>query len=368
MGAGIVATVISAIKMFNNMSKSTNDTINDLSVEILNLSKKSQAIDTAISKFDELDNKLIKTKKDAEAMTEALDSAADSLSSDKDKNTKGLDLGDMSEQDYYKSLTTNRARKEFLEDVSKRSKEQADAARRKQLQKAKNVRNSGGSEWSRFQNDAEYAQSRDAIYAIANNNLYNYVDTLKTAGTVSTSAALATESFTQSLIENIDNLDQIMQYAEEDNKAFQQLIDSIASAEMEIDGVNTKLTEVLESDDFNLKDKVEAFKQMRTELSGSGEALESFTELYSQYEVFEQMGDDVLDFIDKTGITIDEINKLYNGYESLQKVGMSITKEEYQARFQDYLQALARFEGDVERATHEVFDDLLSTADDYTKA
>ena len=120
--------------------------INNLSVEILNLSKKSQAIDTAISKFDELDNKLIKTKKDAEAMTEALDSAADSLSSDKDKNTKGLDLGDMSEQDYYKSLTTNRARKEFLEDVSRRSKEQADAARRQQLQIAKNWRSRGGSD------------------------------------------------------------------------------------------------------------------------------------------------------------------------------------------------------------------------------
>lgn len=367
LGVAIGTAVTQNLQYGQSADKAANQ-INDLSVEILNLGKKSQAIDTAISKFDDLDNQLIKTKKDAEAMTEALNSAADSLSSDKDNNTAGLDLGDMSEQDYYKSLTTNRARKEFLEDVSRRAKEQADTARREQLQIVKNLRNRGGSEWSRFQSDAEYAQARDAIYAIANNNLYNYVDTLKTAGTVSNSAALATESFTQALIENIDNFDQIIQYAEEDNKAFQQLINSIASAEMEIDGVNTKLTEVLESDDFNLKDKVEAFKQMRTELSGSGEALESFTELYSQYEVFEQMGDDVLDFIDKTGITIDEINKLYNGYESLQKVGMNITKEEYQARFQDYLQALARFEGDVERATHEVFDDLLSTADDYTKA
>lgn len=368
MGSGIIAAVISAIKMFNNMSKSSNEAINDLSVEILNLSKKSQAIDTAISKFDELDNKLIKTKKDAEAMAEALDSAADKLSSDRENNTRGLNLGNISEKDYYSSLTTNRARKEFLEQVSQLSKEQADEDRRRQLQIVQDLRARGGNAWQNFLTDADKAQARDAIYAIANNNLYKNIDLLKQQGQLSQEAASATESFTQALIENIDNFDTIMEYADEDSQAFKDLVSAITSAEMQLDSVTVKTATILDSEDYSLKEKVAAFQDMRAVLVGNAEALESFNDLYSQYTVFEEMGDDVLDFIDKSHISIEELNKLYQGYEQLQKAGLNISQEDYQARFSNYLEALTQFHGDVAAATHAVFDDLLATADDYTKA
>lgn len=47
------------------------------------------------------------------------------------------------------------------------------------------------------------------------------------------------------------------------------------------------------------------------------------------------MSDDILQFIEATNLSIDQINKLYEGYAALQKVGMEITKEEFHAALED---------------------------------
>lgn len=49
------------------------------------------------------------------------------------------------------------------------------------------------------------------------------------------------------------------------------------------------------------------------------------------------MSDDALDFINATGLSIDAINELYNGYERLQKAGIQITKEQYRDRMEDMM-------------------------------
>ena len=47
------------------------------------------------------------------------------------------------------------------------------------------------------------------------------------------------------------------------------------------------------------------------------------------------MSEDIIEFIEATDLSIDQINKLYEGYTALQKVGMKITKEEFHATLED---------------------------------
>ena len=74
--------------------------------------------------------------------------------------------------------------------------------------------------------------------------------------------------------------------------------------------------EVLDSEDYSLKERVEAYEMMRTELEAMGsaysEVLEGFKEEYSGMEVFANMEDSVLSFIETVGLSTDEINELYN--------------------------------------------------------
>jgi hypothetical protein len=42
------------------------------------------------------------------------------------------------------------------------------------------------------------------------------------------------------------------------------------------------------------------------------------------------MSDDLLDFIEVTHLSIDQLNELYAGYSKLQKAGIEITKDQYQ--------------------------------------
>lgn len=47
------------------------------------------------------------------------------------------------------------------------------------------------------------------------------------------------------------------------------------------------------------------------------------------------MSDDILNFIEATSLSIDQINDLYGAYAQLQKAGMEITKEEFHAALED---------------------------------
>ena len=80
------------------------------------------------------------------------------------------------------------------------------------------------------------------------------------------------------------------------------------------------------------------------------------------------MDDSVLDFIDTMGLSIDEINDLYAGYKNLQKVGMEITKEEYQERMNS---VMSQLDGDLSRFDDIIkanFADILESADDFDEA
>lgn len=90
-----------------------------MSNEIYTLNERITTIDSAIDTFDELDNKIIKTTEDVEAMNDALASAADKLTEEQQKT--------------YNSLTTNAARRDYLKSISDASREEANQKRQEQL-------------------------------------------------------------------------------------------------------------------------------------------------------------------------------------------------------------------------------------------
>lgn len=135
LGVGI-AVAIAAAGGFSNKTgaERTADAINQLSKEIYDLNKKSAAIDTVLNKFDDLDNKILKTNADLKEMSDLLASAADSLSDE--------------EKEVYNSLTTDQARREYLASLKATTDADLASKRAEQRQDILNLRNRGGAQWS----------------------------------------------------------------------------------------------------------------------------------------------------------------------------------------------------------------------------
>lgn len=177
---GINAAVSNAKK--NSYSGQVNS-INELSKSIYDLNKKTTALDTVISKFDDLDKKVLKTNADLEEMSSILDSAADSLSDE--------------EKDVYESLSSLSAKRRYIETVKNNAQTELDAKRLEQRNKVLKMYNS--SNWNRFKgsNKSEDIQAQDAIYALNNANLYKLIDETNTLNS-------GTEQLIQTLLEQVD--------------------------------------------------------------------------------------------------------------------------------------------------------------------
>jgi regulator of replication initiation timing len=205
-------------------------------------------------------------------------------------------------------------------------------------------------------NDSEMIAARDNLYAINNSKLYDAVDEMTD---LTDKERDAVEDLAQSILEAVDAKTALnyanSNYSETLAKTLSQLED-IKTSTNEYASAN----EILTSDDYALKDRVKAYEQVAQALRGDEEAFKAFTDTYSQYEIFAKMGDDVLDFIEKVGLSIDDINDLYTAAEKLRKAGIDITDQDYQSRFDDLLQTLADSNGDIATAIETVFGDYLA--------
>lgn len=355
--AGVAIGISTAIKKNANNAENAANKINDLSAEIYKLNSLVTTLDSAVNKFDELDSKIIKTKEDIEAMNEALNSAADSLSSDAKNNTVDF-LGNQSEQEYYNSLSSNAQKQEFINQVRAAANNKIKADRQSILQRV-----NGLSAYERDQllNNSKYSTSKAAIYSINNSLLYESVDKLKEQGKLTSSQASAVENLTQSILEEVSAVE-ALNYANNPSK-IEKLIDTISDLNMVIE-VNGKLerlntSQILNSSTYALKDQVAAYKQIKESLVANKVAYNSFVDTYQQYDVFERMGNDVLDFIDKIGLSFDDLNELWNGYEKLRKAGIDITKEDYQSKYENMLISLTNNGGDIAQSIKEIFNSYL---------
>jgi hypothetical protein len=84
------------------------------------------------------------------------------------------------------------------------------------------------------------------------------------------------------------------------------------------------------------------------------------------------MNDDILLFIENTGLTIDQINELYAGYEKLNKLGLEISKESYHATINNVLSDLetdlSNFDIVMERYFGSLRDNMVGTSEEIEEA
>ena len=241
LAALIGVSIGAAVAMANagNSSKDTAKSINDMSKSIYELNKKATSLDATISKFDDLDNKILKTNKDLEEMSSLLKSASDSLSDD--------------EKDFFDTLQTDRARREYLETIRDNATKELQSTREEQRQALLK-------RGTKFltSTDAKDIQNVDAMYSLNNAKMYEYLSAITN---LTNEQRASVRKMSQSVLENLDK-----------NKAYSLLSnDEQMSRYTSMMAATADLIAILQSDDESIKDRVEAFKQLRSSVESLGD-------------------------------------------------------------------------------------------------
>lgn len=358
IGVGL-AVNIARQNDYTQSTEKTSEKIQELGNEIYRLNESISAINNITSSYDKLDQQLIKTIDDQNEMNKLLDQAADKITDDDAK-------------EIYKALNTAAAKRQFLDAYTQQQEEEI--AQKRNQQKTI-IRNSKYRSFFLNGDSTEAIKVRDQIYAGFNNEIYSYLDSKYSNDNSNKTSAV------QSLIQSIgENLDAEIAFEYWDNpEKIQALTDSFMSLKTVVNETNDSIetttesiAEVLTTEDYSLKDRVEAYEETKRVLNDNKDALEAFSAAYQQYEVFAQMDDQVLEFIDSANISIDKLNNFYTAYEKLNKFGLNISKEDFQQNlFPQILEDFANG-GSVSNIIDNYFgvylQGLNQTTDEYKKA
>ena len=334
------------------------ENINKLSGEIYELTERARALDNITDSFQDIDDKVIKTKKDIEEMNSLLEQAGDELS---DEIEEDEDIGygkGVSAKEAYAALSREEDKVAFLEAEAERNRQLANAKRQEQLEIFNSARSYEKTQLL-YGKDAQYVNARSAIYGINNNTLYERIDALKDLPNADEEALASTEALVQSMLNELDITRALAIANEDSGRTIQNLISTLSGLEA---------TEEFMNEDVDFKDRVQAFRELTNELQGNQEMLAALKEAYSEWDTFANMDDSILNFIDTMGLSIDEINELYAGYKDLQKAGMEITKEEYEGKMNS---VMSQLDGDLSHFDDIIkanFADVLATADNFDDA
>ena len=230
-------------------------------------------------------------------MSSLLESAADSLSDE--------------EKEVYNSLTSDKARKEFLESVQQTTEDQLFIKRQQQKNIILGLRQKGGTQWDKWltSNDAEIVQSRDAMYALNNTYLYQQIDDLNN---ISKEEAKAIEKITQNMLANVSASKSAAILA--DQSQIDKYIKALAS--------QGEAANILQSDDHTITERVAAFKNLHNAILSLGDTdiTNAFEKINKEWVTFAKMSLNALDYIDAIGADINGINELAS---AIQKIGYS---------------------------------------------
>ena len=181
---GVVAAAVAIPAAISKNSKSetkkATEDVQSLSAEIYNLQKSTTAIKTAISEFENLDKKVIKTKEDIEAMNKALTEGGNALTDEQKK--------------YYNTLGDNQ-KLEYLKQVKEINEKAITQKRALQLQI---INNAGASEM------LKESSNQAVVFDIITEKAYEYIDSLKELGQITSEEADNMSRFTKQLISNMD--------------------------------------------------------------------------------------------------------------------------------------------------------------------
>lgn len=353
IAAGVTAAILGATGVFDSQEEKDEKHMQELSNTIYTLTKRSEAIATVVDKVESLDGKLIKTKSDAEELASALDQVGDKLSGDKDNNL--LNVGNMSEQEFYSQLGS-KEKLEFLEKYNKKVEEElrkADADMFEVLSRA----------------DLSVGENRLRARSLAKRTGYQALDELDLSSAETTSRRTMLETIIDSSTD--ENLKAIMY----DLTKMRNLLSTLGSITIDDGSV---AADVLQDDDASLKNRAAAFRALAAGLGETSEEFKAISDAYQEFRIFAEWNEEVLDLIENLKITNEEINDLYQSYDKVKKIlreeGISIDgimdEKEYQDRIiNQLLPALERNNMDVSAAMKDAFGDFLSQvkAEDYVE-
>ena len=344
----------------------TAENINKISNEIYKLNQKSTELNKVVNQFEAIDNKVIKTKQDMEELNSLLESAGDKMDTENQKDDKGDEVEDSSEQAQYNKLQTNEERLTFIKASQAKAEAEADKYRQEQLDKVKNLRLNNIKEFNKLMaddaTDADILASQSAIRAIAYNNLYDEIDKLKITGNYSNDTLKDTEELISSLVSNMSALE-ALDYAENANK-MRDLTNSINSIKL---SNNEYAADAFLDEGNSIIERIEAYRALENALIGDSVALNSLREAYSDWATLSGWEKPILDFIDATNLSVDQINALYNGYETLQKQGLKITQDRFKMGMDSTLKELTPNMSNLNDVLKKNFGYMLGTGEEFDK-
>ena len=359
--AGATLAIGSAASKAKSGTDGTVDSINQLSTEIYKLNEKANAIGKITSAFEDLDNKIIKTKSDLEEMNSLLEQGAETLSTETYKNAwKAKKAGEefygkgVSEQDFYNSLSDNDKIK-FLQNKENSLKAQIDVYRKQQIASFNKLSDSQKAVvMDDNTTNSDYLKTQSAFRATATDNAYKYIDSLNLE-------SKAIENVTVAIIDELSAWDALA--LAQNPSAVEEIVDSFKNLRVE----GELVADILSSDDFDIIQKTKAFKEMEQALQGNTKALEAFRVEYNDYQIFAQMSEDVLNMIEYLDLSADEINSLFSNINKvLTKYGQDTISKEYFS--ETVMQVLSDTGNDIQKTIDYVFGSYLDSIEDYEDA
>ena len=208
-----------------------------------------------------------------------------------------------------------------------------------------------------YSNKANMVQARDAIYAINNASLYDYIDAMKETKELDEETAIATEALTKKILSKVDALE-ALNYANHPEKV-EALVKALNGAK--VDGIEA--SEILTSDDYSLKDKLEAYDAAAATLSRDAAALGALEEAFNEFKIFQEMNESAIEFIDNASLSYDQINELHDITRQLNKElkdsNFKIT-EDSDTVFKNLLNDLSTSGGDIASSINRTFGTYLN--------
>ena len=323
------------------------DTIGTLTNEIYELNQANTAIETGISAWEEYDEKLIKTKEDADSLSESLSSVTDSLTDEQKEMYENATSDKQKAQLLYSFKSQNKS-----EIASKWSEAMSTFASLSSSDQATMLRDLSSFSSSESELQSQAATIQSAITAKNNQDLYDTIDSLTG---LDDDYKDSIEDLTQSILENMSASEQ---WQWQQSKSVKSFISSISENKTALEAFTN-----FQNSELSLKSRLSAYEDICESLKGQTAALKSFQDLYSQYEIYKVMGDDVLSLIEDLNISDTTMNTLYTYYKTLNKEGIDISKEEYQSRFSTMLETFYETK-DVSETIRSTFGDIVDLADD----
>lgn len=355
IGAAILAALglgVALMVQFNQQQQNSDKMLQKTGAEIFNITKNVNALQSTFDALDKIDKKLIKSKEDAKAYADELTKIETILSSNKDSNL--LNVGNISEQDYYKSLTSDSDRMAFLKEWKDAANMRLDSLRQQQRE-------------SLARTGIRTNTEKVTATSLIRSDIYDEINNLELSAVEKSSM----REFVDSIVD---------EFSDDQKRAIlnngQPLSDIMSKA------LNTKINGegavgILSDEARTIQERAKAYKSLQASLNGIAGASEWIKSAYAGWDkITEIFSDEQLRNLDKFNIDFNKLNNLYTNFDTVAKKVASDTngsvifstlmnEKEYQKGMLEAVKNLDRFEGDVSAAVRDAFKGIIGTSEEY---